>query len=394
MDFRLDDQQRALRDTVRDFVAREVTPKAASWDEAERFPTEIVPRLGELGLLGMVVPEEYGGTGLDYVTVAVLLEELARGDASLALTVESHNSLCAAHIKYFGTEEQKRRWLPALASGKALGAWCLTEAGSGSDAADLRTGAERVEGGWRLNGAKMFITQGSVASVYVVMASTDRSKGTHGITAFVVERGTRGLTSGRHIRKMGMRSTDTTEVVLEDVVVPDGNRLGELHHGFLDTLQILDRGRIAISGLAVGIARGALEEATKYARERVAFGHPIGEFEAIQWMLADAATEIEAARLLTWRAAWLHDTGQPFGTEASMAKLASAQVAVKASNMAIQVLGGYGYTRDFPVERYLRDARLCEIGEGTNEVQRMLIARHLLGALHPAAIPRDSAPHP
>jgi len=283
-----------------------------------------------------------------------------------------------AHLRFFGDESQKRRWLPGLASGKALGAWCLTEAGSGSDAADLRTRAERVDGGWRLNGAKMFITQGSVASVYVVMASTDRSKGSRGITAFVVPRGTPGLSAGRHIKKMGMRSTDTTEVVLEDVIVPDENRLGEVDHGFADTLRILDRGRIAISGLAVGIARAALEEAVKYAGQRVAFGHPIGDFQAIQWMLADAATEIDAARLLTWRAAWLHDTGQPFQAEASMAKLYSGQVAVKAADMAIQVLGGYGYTRDFPVERYLRDARLCEIGEGTNEVQRMLIARHLL----------------
>jgi alkylation response protein AidB-like acyl-CoA dehydrogenase len=380
MDFQLDDQQKALRDAVRDFTAREVIPRAPSWDEAERFPIEMMPRLGELGLMGMVAPEEYGGTGLDYVTIAVLLEELARGDASLALTVESHNSLCLAHIKHFGTEAQKRRWLPDLASGRALGAWCLTEAGSGSDAADVRMRAERADGGWRLNGSKMFITQGSVASVYVVMAATDRAKGAKGITAFVVERGTPGLSSGPHIKKMGMRSTDTTEVILEDVRVPDGNRLGEVDHGFADTLRILDRGRIAISGLAVGIARAALEEATKYAGERVAFGHPIGDFQAIQWMLADAATEIDAARLLTWRAAWLHDTGQPFQAQASMAKLYSGQVAVRAADMAIQVLGGYGYTRDFPVERYLRDARLCEIGEGTNEIQRMLIARHLLKA--------------
>jgi alkylation response protein AidB-like acyl-CoA dehydrogenase len=380
MDFQLDDQQKALRDAVRDFTTREVIPNAPAWDEAERFPIEMMPRLGELGLMGMVAPEEYGGTGLDYVTIAVLLEELARGDASLALTVESHNSLCQAHITFFGTEAQKRRWLPDLASGRALGAWCLTEAGSGSDASDVRTRAQRADGGWRLNGSKMFITQGSVASVYVVMAATDRAKGAKGITAFVVERGTPGLSSGPHIRKMGMRSTDTTEVILEDVVVPDGNRLGEVDHGFADTLRILDRGRVAISGLAVGIARAALEEATKYAGERVAFGHPIGDFQAIQWMLADTATEIDAARLLTWRAAWLHDAGLPFQAQASMAKLYSGQVAVRAADMAIQVLGGYGYTRDFPVERYLRDARLCEIGEGTNEIQRMLIARHLLKA--------------
>lgn len=378
MDLHLDDQQRALRDTVRDFVTREVLPRAASWDEEERFPVEIIPKVGALGLFGMIVPEEYGGLGLDYVTVAVLLEELARGDASLALTVESHNSLCAAHIRWFGTDEQRARWLPALATGRSLGAWCLTEAGSGSDAAALRTRAERTLDGWRLNGSKMFITQGSVAGVYVVMAMTDRSRGTRGITAFVVEKGAPGLSVGRHVRKMGMRSTDTTEVILEDVEVPDAQRLGEVDHGFLDTVQILNRGRVAISGLAVGIARAALEEATRYAGQRTAFGHPIGDFQAIQWMLADAAVEVDAARLLTWRAAWLHDTGQPFAAQASMAKLASGRTAVKTSDMAIQVLGGYGYTRDFPVERYLRDAKLCEIGEGTSEVQRMLIARHLL----------------
>jgi alkylation response protein AidB-like acyl-CoA dehydrogenase len=380
MDLRLDDQQRALRDTVRDFVAREVAPHAASWDEAERFPTEVIPKVGTLGLFGMAIPEEYGGMALDFMTITVLLEELARGDASLALTVESHNSLCAAHIRWFGTAAQKARWLPRLATGETLGAWCLTEAGSGSDAAGLRTRAERTSDGWRLNGSKMFITQGSVAGVYVVMTMTDREKGNKGITAFVVEKGTKGLSSGRHVRKMGMRSTDTTEVILEDVEIPDDHRLGEIDHGFIDTVQILDRGRVAISGLAVGIARAALEAATSYAGERMAFGHPIGDFQAIQWMLADAAVEVDAARLLAWRAAWLHDTGQPFQKEASMAKLASARAAMRTSDMAIQVLGGYGYTRDFPVERYLRDAKLCEIGEGTNEIQRIIIARHLLGA--------------
>jgi alkylation response protein AidB-like acyl-CoA dehydrogenase len=379
MDLRLDESQRALRDAVRDFVAREVLPFAASWDEAERFPVEVIPKVGALGLFGMVIPEAHGGLGLDYVSIAVLLEELARGDASLALTVESHNSLCSAHVRWFGTPAQQARWLPRMATGDCLGAWCLTEAGSGSDAAGLRTKAERTADGWRLNGTKMFITQGSVAGLYVVMAMTDRAKGNKGITAFAVEKGTPGLSVGRHIRKMGMRSTDTTEVILEDVEIPDDQRIGEVDHGFIDTVQILDRGRVAIAGLSVGIARAALEEATRYAGERVAFGHPIGDFQAIQWMLADAAVEVDAARLLAWRAAWLHDTGQPFQKEASMAKLASGRAAMRASDMAIQVLGGYGYTRDFPVERYLRDAKLCEIGEGTSEMQRLIIARHLLG---------------
>ncbi len=378
MDFQLNDEQRMTIEMVREFVAREVIPRAREWDEREEFPHETVARLGELGVLGMVVPEEYGGTGLDYVTIALVLEEVARGDASLALTVESHNSLCTKHIAMFGTEEQKRRFLPDLASGRRLGAWCLTEPGSGSDASGLRTRAVREGDSWRLNGTKMFITQGTVAGVYVVLASTTPERKQKGITAFIVERGTPGLSAGRHLKKMGMRSSDTAEVILEDVVVPDANRLGEVDHGFIDTLQVLDRGRVAIAGLAVGIARASLEDSIAYAKERRQFGRPIAEFQAIQWMLADMATEVEAARALTLKAAWLHDTGRPFSKEASMAKLFSAQVAMRAANWAIQIHGGYGYTREYPVERYLRDAKLCEIGEGTNEVQRMVIARHLL----------------
>lgn len=379
MDLALNDTQVAFRDTVRQFVARSVIPKAGEWDEAERFPADTVAEVGRMGLLGMVVPEEYGGLGLDYVSVATILEELGRGDGSLALTVESHNSLACGHINLAGSHEQKQRWLPDLASGRKLGAWCLTEPGSGSDASGMRTRAVRDGDGWVINGTKMFITQGSVASTYVVLASTDPSRKQRGITAFVVEKGTPGLSSGRHLKKLGMRSSDTTEVILEDVRVPDANRLGEVNSGFIDTLKVLDRGRVAIAGLAVGIARGALEEATRYATERAQFGHPIAEFQAIQFMLADMSVDVDAARLLTWRAAWLHDTGRPFSKEACMAKLHSAQAAVRASLAAIQIHGGYGYTRDFPVERYLRDAKLCEIGEGTNEVQRLVIARHLLG---------------
>ncbi|MBM4395701.1 MAG: acyl-CoA dehydrogenase family protein [Deltaproteobacteria bacterium] len=379
MEFSLNDSQRALRDTVRQFVAREVIPKAGEWDETERFPAETVAEVGRMGLLGMVVPEEYGGLGLDYVSVTAILEELARGDGSLALTVESHNSLCSGHINIAGNHEQKRRWLPDLATGQKLGAWCLTEPGSGSDASGLRTRAVRDGGHWVLNGTKMFITQGSVAATYLVLANTDASRKQRGITAFVVERGTPGLSAGRHIRKMGMKSTDTAEVVLEDVRVPDENRIGDVNNGFIDTLKVLPRGRVAIAGLAVGLARGALEEALKYAQERAQFGRAIAQFQAIQFMLADMAVETDAARLLTQRAAWLHDTEQPFSKEACMAKLYSGSAAVRASLAAIQIHGGYGYTRDFPVERYLRDAKLCEIGEGTNEVQRLVIARHLLG---------------
>lgn len=378
MDFELNGEQRMTRDMVREFVAREVIPHASEWDEREEFPRETVAKLGELGILGMVVPEEYGGTGLDYVTIALVVEEIARGDASLALTVASHNSLCTKHIAMFGTEGQRRRWLPDLASGRKLGAWCLTEPGSGSDASGLRTRAVREGDSWRLNGTKMFITQGTVGGVYVVLASTTPERKQKGITAFIVERGTPGLSVGKHLKKLGMRSSDTSEVILEDVIVPDGNRLGDVDHGFLDTLQILDRGRIGIAALGVGIARGALEESLAYAKERRQFGRPIADFQAIQWMLADMATEVDAARLLTLHAAWLHDTGQPFTKQASMAKLYAAQVAMRAAAQAVQVHGGYGYTREYPVERYLRDAKLCEIGEGTNEVQRMVIARNLL----------------
>lgn len=378
MDFALTDSQIMLRNTVREFVQREVIPNAGKWDEEERFPHECVEKLAKLGVFGMTVPEEYGGLGLDYCSIAIILEEIARGDASLALTVESHNSLCTKHIVSFGNEEQKRKYLPKLATGEYLGAWCLTEPGSGSDASAMKTKAEKVDGGWLINGTKMFITQGSVGSVYVVLASTNPPKRQKGITAFIVEKGTKGLSTGKHLKKMGMRSSDTCEVIFEDCFVPDENRLGEIDHGFIDTLKVLDCGRVAIAGLAVGIARAALEDSIRYAKERVQFGKPIAEFQAIQFMLANMATEINAARLLTLHAAWLHDTGQAFGMQASMAKLYSAEVAMRASSTAIQIHGGYGYTRDFPVERYLRDAKLCEIGEGTSEIQRMVIARYLM----------------
>jgi len=378
MNLSLDADQAAVVEVVRAFVQREVLPHAREWDEQERFPSEAVSRCGELGLLGIAIPEAYGGLGLGEVAIAAVLEELARGDGSLALIVESHGCLAAGHIVAQGTEEQKRRWLPGLAAGEVLGAWCLTEPGSGSDASALRTRAVRDGDSWILDGTKMFITQGSVAGIYVVLASVDRDKGKDGITAFVVERGTPGLSSGRHLRKMGMRASDTAEVILEGVRIPDQQRLGPVGMGYRGALRVLERGRVAISGLALGIARAALEDSIRYAKERVQFGQPIAGYQAIQWMLADMATEIEAARALTWRAAWLIEQGLPHGAEAYMAKLMSSRVAVKAADTAIQIHGGYGYLREFPVERYLRDAKLCEIGEGTSEVQRMLIARALL----------------
>ncbi|HET6923722.1 MAG TPA: acyl-CoA dehydrogenase family protein, partial [Anaeromyxobacteraceae bacterium] len=334
--------------------------------------------LGELGVLGISVPEELGGAGLDQLAVAGVVEEVARHDGSLALTVASHNGLGSSQIRWFGSEAQKRRWLVSLAKGEKLAAWGLTEPGSGSDAAALRTSAVRRGGGWVLNGSKTFITQGSVGDVFVILARTDPAKAQKGITAFVLEKGMKGFGQRPIHGKLGMRSSDTAELHMEDVEVPDENRIGEVDQGFLNTLQILDRGRITIGALAVGLARGAIEEARDYARERKAFGKPIAEFQAIAFMLADMATETDAARLLVHRAAALADAGRPFVREASMAKLFASEAAMRATTKAIQIHGGYGYTRDFPVERYFRDAKLCEIGEGTSEVQRMVIARHIL----------------
>jgi alkylation response protein AidB-like acyl-CoA dehydrogenase len=378
MTFDLPESHRAIQRTVREFCQAEVAPHARRWDEEERFPLEVVRRLGELGLLGIAVPEEYGGAGLDPLAVAVVVEEVARHDGSLALTVASHNGLGTGHIARFGTEEQRRRWLPDLASGRKLAAWGLTEPGSGSDAAALRTTAVRQGTGWLLNGTKTFITQGTVGDTYVVLASTSPERRQKGITAFVLEKQVRGFTQRAMHGKLGMRSSDTAELVLEDVAVSDEHRLGEVDHGFLDTLQILDRGRITIGALAVGLARGALEDARAYARERQAFGKPIAQFQAIAFMLADMATEIDAARLMVHRAAALAGAGEPFGAEAAKAKLFASEAAMRATSKAIQIHGGYGYTKEFPVERAFRDAKLCEIGEGTSEVQRMVIARSLL----------------
>ena len=378
MNFELNESQRLLQEAVRAFAAAEVAPHATKWDREERFPTEIIPKLAELGLLGMAAPEAYGGSGLDMTSVSVVIEEIARHDGSLALTIASHNGLASAHIARQGSDAQKRRWLPRLARGEALGAWCLTEPGSGSDAAGgMQTRAERRGGDWVLNGTKMFITQGSVGEIYVVLAQTGPHK-QHGISAFVVERGTKGLSVGKHLEKLGMRSSDTTEVVLEDCVVPDENRLGDVDKGFQGALGILERGRISIASLALGIHRGALEEARKYALERIAFGKPIAENQAIQWMIADMATTYDASKLLVRRAAAMQDAGKRTPFEAAAAKLFASEAATRACDRAIQIFGGYGYIREFPVERYWRDAKLCEIGEGTSEIQRLVIARQIL----------------
>lgn len=380
MNFDLSSEQLALQQTVRDFCAEKVIPFAATWDREERFPHEVIPALGGLGLLGMLTPERYGGAGLTPLDYVVVLEEVAHGDASLGLTVASHNSLCSGHILLAGNEAQKQRYLPALARGEKLGGWGLTEPGSGSDAGAARTRAVQDGDGWLLTGTKTFITQGSVGSTYVVLASTEPALRQKGLTAFVVERGTAGFRTGKHIEKLGLHASDTTELIFEDVHLAADQQLGELNGGFFDTLKILDRGRIGIGAWAVGIGRAAYEAALKYAKERVQFGHRIGDFQAIQMMLADMATELDAARLLVWRAAWLYERGEAITREASVAKYYAARAAMRACNASLQIHGGYGYTREFPVERYLRDCKLGEIGEGTNEVQKMVIAREILKA--------------
>jgi alkylation response protein AidB-like acyl-CoA dehydrogenase len=374
----LPESHRALQASLRAFCEERVKPYARSWDQAERLPLETVRALGELGVLGMQIPEEYGGAGLDTLAVAVAVEEIARYDGSLALTVASHNGLGTGHLRVFGNLDQKRRYLPQLATGEFLGAWALTEPSSGSDAAGMKTTAVKQRDGWVLNGTKMFITQGSLAQVFVVLALTSPEKRQKGISAFLVEKGTPGFTQRPIHGKLGMRASDTAELIFENVVVPEGHLVGEQGMGFVNTLQILDKGRITIGALAVGLHRGALEESVRYARDRQAFGQPIAAFEGVRWMLADMQTELEAARLLVHRAAMLADSGRPYTRDASVAKLFASEAANRACNRAVQIHGGYGYTREFPVERYLRDAKLCEIGEGTSEVQRTIIARELL----------------
>src|SRR5215813_6836204 len=380
MDLTLPESHRALQASLRDFCEEQVKPYARQWDHEEKFPAEVVKGLGELGALGILVAEEFGGAAMDSLAVAVAVEEIARYDGSLALTVASHNGLGTSHIRVFGNDAQRARYLPKLATGEWLGAWGLTEPGSGSDAAGMKTTAVRRGDRWVLNGTKMFITQGTVGQVFVVLALTEPEMRQKGITAFILEKGTPGFTQRAIHGKLGMRSSDTGELVMENVEVPDTQRLGELGRGFVNTLQILDKGRVTIGVLSTGLARGAVEESARYAKERKAFGQPIGDFEAIRWMLADMQTELQAARLLVHRAAVLADTGRPYGREASMAKLFASEVATRACNKAVQIHGGYGYTKEFPVERYLRDAKLCEIGEGTSEVQRTVIARELLKA--------------
>ena len=374
----LSEEQRQLRRSVREFAENEMLPHVRTWDEQACFPRELITKLGELGVLGIILPESLGGAGLGYMDLTIAVQELAAVDPSIALSVSAHSTLCSGHIFQSGTEAQRNKYLPGLASGHKLGCWCLTEPDAGSDAAGTRTRAERCPQGWRLNGTKTFITNGSHADVCVLMAVTNATLGHHGISAFVVERGTPGFRSGRREHKLGMRASDTAEVILEDCVVPEENLLGEPGQGFIDALHVLDKGRISIAAMAVGLAQGAYEAALNYSQQRRQFGRAIAEFEGIQWKLADMATEIEAARLLTYQAAWMKDTGQHITKQASMAKLFSSEMAVRVANEAVQIHGGYGFIKDYPVEKFYRDVKLCTIGEGTSEIQRLVIARHLL----------------
>ncbi|MFH5831607.1 acyl-CoA dehydrogenase family protein [Halalkalibaculum sp. DA3122] len=377
LSFQLSEEQQLIRDSARDFAERHVAPGVKERDASKAFPHRLVGQLAEQGFMGMIHPEKYGGGAADMISYCLTIEEIARWDASLALTVASHTSLASGHIALAGSDDQKKRYLTALAKGKKLGAWCLTEPGSGSDSSGIKTTAVKKGDKWILNGTKVFITQGSVAGIYVVLAKTDPGKGTKGISAFIVEREWDGVTPGTRLEKLGMNSSDTTEIHFDDVEVPGQNLLGDLNHGFADTMQVLDGGRIGIGALSVGIARGALEESLKYARERQQFGRPISDFQAIEQKLADMATEVDAARLLVHRAAWLKELDRPFTREASMAKLFASEQAVRAADEAVQIHGGYGYIKEYHVERFLRDAKLMTIGEGTSEIQRKIIAREL-----------------
>ena len=378
MDFRPTGEQQLLRQSVREFAEREVRPYVRAWDEAQQFPVELFAKLATLGLMGIQIPDAYGGAGLAGIEYCICLEELARVDPAVALSVAAHNGLCEAHLFMFGNDAQKREHVPRLARGEKLGAWALTESSSGSDAANMRTVARRDGSSWVLQGAKAFTTHGRLADIFVVMAMSDPAAGTHGISAFVIEKGTPGLTPGKKEDKLGMRASDTSEVVLENCRVPETALVGEPGRAFKDTMQVLDAGRIGIAALAVGLAQGAYEAALDYARDRTAFGKSISSFQAIQWKLADMATRIEAARLLTYRAAALKDRGGRTTLESSMAKLYASEIAVRAADDCVQIHGGYGFVKDYPAEKFFRDVKLTTIGEGTSEIQRLVIARQLL----------------
>lgn len=373
-------EQDLLRRTVREFAETELRPHVMAWDDAQGFAPELRPKLASLGLLGIQIPETWGGAGMSAVEYCIVIEELARVDPSVALSVAAHNGLSVAHLHMFGSDAQKTRYLMPLARGEMFGAWALTESGAGSDAAALQTTARQVGDGWVISGSKHFITHGRIGGVVIVMAVTDKAKGRHGVSAFVVERGTPGMAAGHKENKLGMRASDTSEVLFDGCLVPADAVVGAVGEGFVNTLQVLDAGRIGIAALSVGLAQGAYEAALGYARQRRQFGRAIADFQAIQWKLADMATRIESARLLTYRAASLRDSrvGRT-STASSIAKLYASETAVRAAEEGVQIHGGYGFVKDYPAEKFFRDVKLCTIGEGTSEIQRLVIARHLLG---------------
>jgi len=378
LDFQLNDEQLHLKKSVREFAEREIAPNVMKWDEASEFPLATIKELGKLGLLGIIFPPEYGGAGMGYIEYVTGIEELSRVDGSVGIIVAAHTSLCSNHIFLAGSEAQKKKYISKLATGEHIGAWGLTEPSSGSDAGSARMTAAKTKGGWILNGTKTFITNGSYADVLVVLAVTDKAAHTHGLSAFVVEKGTKGFRPGKKENKLGLRASDTSELIFEDCFLPAENLLGGEGNGFIDAMRILDGGRISIAALALGMAEGAYEAALKYSKQRKQFGKAISEFQAIQWKLADMATEIEAAKLLTLRAGAMKDAGMKTTLESSMAKLYAGEVAVKCANEGVQIHGGYGFVKDYPAEKFYRDVKLCTIGEGTSEIQRLVIARQLL----------------
>ncbi len=378
MDFQLNEEQLQLKKTVREFAEGEIAPHVMEWDEAGEFPLATIKDLGRLGLMGAIFPPEFGGAGMGYVEYVTAIEELSRVDGSIGIIVAAHTSLCTNHIFLAGSEAQKKKYVSKLATGEFIGAWGLTEPSSGSDAGSARMTAVRKKDGWLLNGTKTFCTNGHYADALVVIAVTDRAAHTHGLSAFIVEKDTKGFRPGKKENKLGLRASDTAELIFEDCFLPPESLLGKEGSGFIDAMRVLDGGRISIAALSLGMAQGAYEAALKYSKQRRQFGKPISDFQAIQWKLADMATEIDAARLLTMRAASMKDAGLKTTQESSMAKLYASEVAVRCANEGVQIHGGYGFIKDYPAEKFYRDVKLCTIGEGTSEVQRMVIARQLL----------------
>ena len=378
MDFTHSDELLEIKRVAREFAEKEIRPHVMDWDEKQLFPLEILSQLGKLGFLGILIPQEYGGSGLGYMEYVTIVEELSRVDGSVGISVAAHNSLCTGHIFTFGTEDQRARFVVPLAKGEKIGAWSLTEPEAGSDAGGTQTTARLDGDSWVLNGQKTFTTHGTYGDICVAMAMTNKPAGHHGISAFIIEKGTPGFSSGKKENKLGLRASDTSTVVFEDCRIPKENLLGQAGHGFVDALTILDGGRISIAALALGMAQGAYEAALKYSQQRKQFGKTISAFQGIQFKLADMATDIDCARLLTHRAAWMKDQGMKTTLESSMAKLHASEVAVRVANECVQIHGGYGYIKDYPAEKYYRDVKLCTIGEGTSEIQRLVIARELL----------------